>query len=182
MAESDASGRGRKRRALAIGLALFIGGWLCWSLASMAFSVPDRLYMIPSNSMAPTIRAGDRIGVDARPGSRPKRSEIWVFYMPRASVQSPNMGIKRVVGLPGETVEVAGGKVLVNGRALVEPYLSVPIGYTMPPLLLGPDEFFVLGDSRNGSHDSHIWGPLPGDHFVGPATLRVWPVGRIGGL
>jgi signal peptidase I len=52
----------------------------------------------------------------------------------------------------------------------------------MPPLTLGPDEYFVLGDSRNSSHDSHVWGPLPGDHFVGRVKARYWPPRRIGGL
>jgi signal peptidase I len=170
-----------RRRAGVVCLGVFLIGWLAWSLASFAYAVPTKLYVIPTGSMAPTIRPGDRVGV-ATARSRPKRGEIWVLRMPPASRLAPNQAIKRVIGLPGETVEVTGGRVLVDGRVLDEPYLAAPTSYSLPPLVLGPDEYFVLGDSRNSSFDSHEWGPLPADHLVGPVTVRYWPLGRLGGF
>jgi signal peptidase I len=166
-------------------------GWLLWLAAfagavaiglagSLASSV--RAFAIPTNSMSPTLRSGDRVGVDTRPRSRPKRGEVWVFHMPGWASAGAGMVVKRVVALPGETVEVASGRVLINGVPLAEPYLAKPMTYTLPPRALGPDQYFVLGDSRDASHDSHVWGPLPGDHLIGPVKLRYWPPKRIGRL
>jgi len=155
---------------------------LAWSLASFAKSVPTRIYLVPSNSMAPTIKSGDRIGVQARAVPRPERGEIWVFLMPTTTGAPTTTIIKRVIGLPGETIEVRGGKVRIDDKALAEPYLSAPMTYTMSPVKLGADEFFMLGDSRDASQDSHIWGPLPRNHLIGPVTLRYWPLSRAGGF
>ncbi len=87
--------------------------------------------------------------------------------------------IKRVIGLPGETVAVHGGKVWINGKALVEPYELQPPAYTMPPIKLGPNQLFVMGDNRNDSDDSHIWGPLPMKNIIGRAIVRYWPPDRV---
>jgi signal peptidase I len=161
---------------------VILAGWLVWSLASSAMAVPNRLYLIPSGSMAPTLRPGDRVAVQAYSNARPKRGEIWVFRMPPSSRQAPNLAVKRVIGLPGERIEVANGQLLIDGRRLAEPYLAAPASYSMPPLTLRRDEYFVLGDSRNSSHDGHVWGALPGDHLIGPVKVRLWPVQRIGGF
>jgi signal peptidase I len=141
-----------------------------------------RAYSIPTSSMAPTLKAGDKVGVRIDGWSRPRRGEVWVLRMPPASRKAPSLAVKRIIGLPGETVEVASGRVLIDGAPLEEPYGPGPIGYAMPPLRLGPDEYFVLGDNRNASFDSHAWGPLPADHLVGPVRVRYWPPGRVGGL
>ncbi len=172
--------RSRRRRVLVLGLGLFLCGWLVWSFKT--FALPTRLYMIPTGSMAPTLRAGDRIGVAENSWSQPRRGEIWVFQMPLPSGQKPNKAVKRIIGLPGETVEVANGRVLIDGQPLAEPYLTTTMSYALPAVSLGRDEYFVLGDNRNGSHDSHVWGALPADHLIGPVKMRVWPVGRIGGF
>lgn len=160
----------------------FLTVMLAWSIATFAKSVPTRVYLIPSNSMSPTIKAGDRVGVQDRSHPLPARGEIWVFLQPSPGSKPSITLVKRVIGLPGESLEVASGKVIVDGRALDEPYLSGPISYTMPPIKLGPDEFFMMGDSRNSSQDSHVWGPVPRDHLIGPVTLRFWPLQKVGGL
>ena len=169
-----------RRRFGVLVLLAFAGAWLVW--ASKTNAIPNRVYLIPSASMNPTIRAGDRVGVSTIGNTLPNRGEIWVFRMPLSSGSAPNEGVKRIIGLPGETVEVRAGHVLIDGRPLSEPYLGVPIAYEMPPLVLGRDEYFVLGDSRNSSHDSHVWGPLRRDHLIGPVKVRYWPPRRIGGL
>ena len=168
-----------RRRAAVVLLVVIPLGWL--SVAGVSKAVTVRVYHIPSGSMAPTLKAGDRVGVQTRPGRAPARGEVWVFRMPRAS-GSAGEAVKRVVGLPGDTVEVKAGVLLVNGLPASEPYLTGPMTYTMPALKLGPAEYLMLGDSRNASHDGHVWGPLPADHLVGPVALRYWPVRRLGGL
>lgn len=90
--------------------------------------------------------------------------------------------MKRVIGLPGETIEVRSGAVYINGAPLAEPYITVPGMYSMPRQNLGPEEFFVLGDGRNMSSDSHIWGPVPAKMLRGRVVYRVWPTRRMGGL
>jgi signal peptidase I len=174
------SGQWRRIKLAITCLGVFLGGWLVWSAASLA--VATRAYIIPTGSMAPTLMPGDRVGVEARPGLRPERGEVWVFRMPKASGVAPNHAVKRVVGLPGETVEVTSGKVLINGRPLAESYLAAPMTYTMSPMTLGADAYLMLGDSRDASHDGHVWGPLPADHLVGRVKVRFWPPRRVGGL
>ena len=159
-----------------------LGSWLVWSVASYAVAVKLRVYSIPSGSMAPTLQSGDRVGVEMGTRARPERGEVWVFAMPPSATSVPADGVKRIVGLPGETVEVARGQLLINGQAIPEPYLATPMHYTMPARTLGRDEYFVLGDTRNGSHDSHVWGPLPGDRLLGRVKVRYWPPHRIRGL
>ena len=169
-------------RSLALCLLVALGSWLVWSVVSYAVAVKLRAYSIPSGSMAPTLQSGDRVGVEMGTRTRPARGEVWVFAMPPSATNVPADGVKRIVGLPGETVEVTGGRLLINGRPVPEPYLTTPMNYTMAPRTLGRDEYFVLGDSRNGSHDSHVWGPLPGDRLLGRVKARYWPPHRIRGL
>jgi signal peptidase I len=170
----------RKRRNRRVWLALIplLSAILWYGTRAAGYVANLRAFTIPpgSNSMAPAILPGDHVAVDMR-GGTPKRGEIWVF----SGLNKTTM-IKRIIGLPGESVEVAGGKVLINGEPLPEPYLSVPMNYTMPPTQLGPDEYFVLGDSRNVSFDSHNWGPLPRSGLIGRAEHRIWPKSRIGPL
>jgi signal peptidase I len=167
-----------RRRRLALLVAIPLVGaaaWLAWGGVIYATSL--RLYMIPSNSMAPTLVKGDRFFVDTRGGIEPKRGELWVHWPP-TRVQA----VKRVVGLPGETIAVAGGRVLINGKPLDEPYLSGSIGYTMAPAALRRDEYLVLGDNRGNSFDRHVWGPLAKKQLIGRVELRSWPPSRVGRL
>ena len=159
-----------------LGLLVVAAIGLGWTLVSRAASI--RMYVIPSTSMGPTILPGDRVTVDMSRTTLPRRGEIWLFAMPSTGLGQPTEAIKRVIGLPNETIAVAGGKVFIDGQPLPEPYLAAPITYTMAPLTLGPAEYFMLGDSRNTSADSHVWGPLPHDRLRGRALYRVWPLSR----
>jgi signal peptidase I len=104
----------------------------------------------------------------------PQRGDIIVFLYPR----DPSRDfIKRVIGLPGDVVEVRDGHTYVNGRALVEPYIMSAPRYTMPPVRVPEGQYFVLGDNRNDSSDSHVWGTVPWYDIVGQAWVSYWPLG-----
>jgi len=83
--------------------------------------------------------------------------------------------IKRVIGLPGETVEIKNGFVYINGEPLSEPYIEDPPTYIMKEIEIPEDYYFVLGDNRNASNDSHYWGPLPRRNIIGQVWLSIWP-------
>ena len=106
----------------------------------------------------------------------PQRGDIVVF---RAPPQPDADYIKRVIGMPGERVHVANGRVHINGQPLDEPYIRFPADYTYPDrgeLLVVPDgSYFVLGDNRPESYDSHLGWFVPVDNLVGRAWLRYWP-------
>lgn len=102
----------------------------------------------------------------------PERGDVVVFRFPR----DPSRDfIKRVIGVPGDTVEVRERQVLVNGQVIDEPYLRDQAHYPSPATTVPPGQFYVLGDNRNNSSDSHVWGLVPRDHIVGKAWLSYWP-------
>jgi signal peptidase I len=107
----------------------------------------------------------------------PQRGDIIVLRDPR----QPQVDlIKRVIGLPGETVEIVNGVVFVNGYLLEEPYIERAWHYTGPPVVLGPGEYFVMGDNRDNSKDSRSVGPIPKELIIGKALLTYWPVSDFG--
>lgn len=161
-----------RRRWLLLLPFLAVGSWGVSHTVGYATSL--RLYSIPSGSMSPTLKAGDRVCVETTSQARPKRGEIWVFTSPRGSAF-----VKRIVGLPGETIEVAAGRVRIDGEPLEELYLASVPSYTMPPVHLAAGEYFLLGDNRNASNDSHVLGPVPEDKFLGRVRYRYWPTRRL---
>ena len=84
--------------------------------------------------------------------------------------------------IEGDKLEYQPAHVQVDEKALVEPYTMEPPNYSMPPKKLGPDDYFMMGDNRNNSNDSHVWGALKRDRFVGKAEYRFWPIERAGTL
>jgi signal peptidase I len=141
-------------------------------------------FVIPSESMLPTLRVGDRVLVNKLSYDLHdvRRGDIVVFERPPAARTSTDDSdlIKRVIGLPGETVEGHDGEVFVDGRPLREPYLppGTPIS-PFPPVTLGRGELFMMGDNRAHSNDSRFFGPVPEDLVVGRAFVRVWPLGAL---
>jgi signal peptidase I len=136
-------------------------------------------FYIPSGSMEPTLLEHDRLIADRFSYTfhvrQPKRGDIIIFRFP----EDPSVDyIKRVVGLPGEKVAVHGGKVLVNGTPLDEGFVAEPPYYDMEERTVPASEYFVLGDNRNSSRDSHIWGFVPAKNLVGEALFVYWPVQR----
>ncbi|MBI2863722.1 MAG: signal peptidase I [Chloroflexi bacterium] len=107
----------------------------------------------------------------------PEKGDIVVFRYPK----DPSRDfIKRVIAVPGETVEIRNGKILVNGEESQEPYTAERPNYPYGPEKVPPDNFFVLGDNRNNSSDSHIWGMVPRNNIVGKAWISYWPVSDLG--
>ncbi len=143
---------------------------------------------IPSPSMAPTLEIGDRLVVEkiSYHFHSPQRGDIVVFQPPeRLSEYGYNIRyswVKRVIGLPGERIAVKKGQVLVNGQPLSESYLATPPVYSMPEKEIPSGEVFVMGDNRNNSADSHVWGALPVNNIIGRARICFWPPYRTGFL
>ncbi len=109
----------------------------------------------------------------------PQRGDVVVFEYPRDPSQDY---IKRVIGLPGEKVEVKSGVVYINDKPLNEPYIKEPPFSAYGPVVVPQDSLFVMGDNRNGSSDSRAWGFLPIDRVIGKALIVYWPFGKGWGL
>lgn len=107
----------------------------------------------------------------------PQRGDIIVFNDPRGS---GDQIVKRVVGLPGETLEIVEGILEIDGRRLEEPYLKVAWFETQPPVEISEDSYFVLGDNRLASLDSRNLGTIPLDSIIGKASMTYWPFSRFG--
>lgn len=124
-------------------------------------------------SMRPTLQDGEYILVSklAYKLGQPQRGDIVVFIFP---VNPAEDLIKRVIGLPGDTISVQGGVLSINGVAMDEPYINAPPAYEGTWQVL-PNELFVLGDNRNDSRDSHQWGLLPIKNVIGKAVVIYWP-------
>ncbi|WP_310410109.1 signal peptidase I [Chamaesiphon sp. OTE_8_metabat_110] len=161
---------------LAVGLAIFIRTF-----------VAEPRY-IPSESMLPTLAVGDRLVVEKLSyyTHPPQRGDIVVFVPPPQLQEQGYLEdqafIKRVIGLPGEKIAVKNGRVYVNGELLIESYTAEAPSYAMSPMLVPPDRLFVMGDNRNNSNDSHVWGFLPQANIIGHACFRFWPIERLGGM
>ncbi len=137
-------------------------------------------FRIEGPSMLPNLHEGQYLIINkiVYKLHRPARGDIIVFEHPRHGGRDL---IKRVIGLPGETIDIRRGQVFVNDIPLSEPYITDPGLYT-GHFVLGPDEYFVLGDNRTNSEDSHSWGPLKADKIIGKAALSYWPPERWGGV
>jgi signal peptidase I len=159
--------------ALALGLTLVVKTW---------FYQP---FSIPSASMVPTLEIGDRVVV-SKLNKDPGRGDIIVFDRPAndpAGPGEPDVLIKRVIGLPGETVSAEDGKVLIDGKPLREAYLKKDVVTEInTPITVPEGDVLVMGDNRMVSQDGRYFGPVSKDLIVGRAILRIWPLSRFGSL
>ncbi|MFQ5523485.1 MAG: signal peptidase I [Acidimicrobiia bacterium] len=179
-------------------------------LTALAIAVVIKTFLIqpfwiPSESMVPTIQVNDRVMVNklAYRFGEPQRGDIVVFTdpaapdieesIPEAVIRSVLEAIgvrtrgrddliKRVIGLPGETVEIKESQVWINGEPLEEPYIDHPFMPDDGPYTLGSGEIFVMGDNREFSFDSRRFGPIPLAHVIGKAFVIMWPPDRFGSL
>jgi signal peptidase I len=163
-------------------------------------------FFIPSVSMVPQLQVDDRVVVSklAYRLHSPRRGDIIVFNAPPQEqqpqptshnivvrifrsvaegvgvVQDRTEFIKRVIGLPGETIEGRDGRVYVNGQALQEPYLPVgTVTSAFAPVTVPSRQVWVMGDNRGNSNDSRFFGPIPFSQVVGRTIWRVWPLGHL---
>lgn len=141
---------------------------------------------IPSSSMEPTLEINDRLIIEkiSYRFRTPQRGDVVVFS-PTDKLREQNFKdafIKRVIGLPGETVQVKGGKVYINGNALREKYIEESPEYKYGPVTVPTGQYLVLGDNRNNSYDSHYWGFVPRKNLIGRAVVRFWPFDRLGSI
>ena len=159
-----------------VGLSLFLAFGIRTFIAEARY--------IPSGSMLPTLQINDRLIIDklSYDFSNPKRGDIVVFN-PTKTLEAENYHeafIKRVIGLPGDKVEVKNGKVYVNNIPLKENYLEAPPSYQWGSVVVPQNSYLVLGDNRNNSYDSHYWGFVPRQNIIGKAMFRFWPLNRLG--
>jgi signal peptidase I len=136
---------------------------------------------VEGTSMLPRLHDGERIFVNKLvyyDMPELERGDIIVFWFPDDPSKSY---IKRVIGLPGETVQVRDGRVFVNGSELKEPYLDPRHNVTRgnePPIQVRPHYYFVMGDNRDNSSDSRSWGLVPEKYIYGKALFRYWPLSK----
>jgi signal peptidase I len=195
----------RSRRAVLIETAVLVVMAVVIAVLLRAFIA--QAFRIPSASMEPQLRAGDRVVVSrlAYDLHDPRRGDIVVFDCPPGAgcedrpddsfpvravktvaeallLRQPEVEefIKRVIGLPGETVEGRNGNVYVDGHRLIEPYLpDGTVTSDFGPVVVEPDRLWVMGDNRDNSADSRVFGQIEMRTVVGRAVARVWPPPRL---
>ena len=147
------------------------------------------LSYVPSSVMRPTLQVGDRILVDltAYADTAPSRGDVILFQPPRHVIEDIGHDdevffIMRVIGLPGETFEVDAETIYINGLPLSEPYVEEVAQYQFGPIQVLPNEYIVLGDKRESSNDSHLWGSLPSELIRGRVVSIACPAERQGTL
>ncbi|HTW86199.1 MAG TPA: signal peptidase I [Candidatus Sulfotelmatobacter sp.] len=147
-------------------------------LALIATAFFLRTPQVDGLSMEPRVRAGEFVLINtlAYRFGPVRRGDVVAF---RHDAPNPETYIKRVVGLPGERVEVRQGVVLVDGVALAEPYVRFPDHRSAPAVVVPPGAYYVLGDNRADSDDSRNWGVLHAGDIVGKAVVGIWPPRRI---
>ena len=195
-------------------LVLIVAVALFFALTIQALAVKP--YRIPSGSMLPTLKPGQRILVDRfshRLGGDPGLGDITVFYPPHGadisqcgvegqgpfyaggpetrqscdkptSARSETTFVKRVVGLPGDTIAIVNGHVVRNGKPAKEPFASSCFGpeCNLNPVTVPKGMYFLMGDNRGNSDDSRFWGPVPRAWIIGQAVATYWPPDSVGGL
>jgi len=145
-------------------------------------------HQVRGSSMYPSLHDGEYLLTDkvSYRLHQPKRGDVIIFTAPHNEEYDY---IKRIIGLPGETIKIENGKVFINGLALDEVYIPNDFttfagsfakeGYNV---LLPPEQYFVLGDNRQHSSDSREWGSVPEKNIIGRAAFRYWPVEELGSI
>lgn len=182
---APAIAQGIVRKGLVLAVLILLSRSLMFGSVALAERWVEP-FAVPSESMVPTLQVGDRILVSKSANYRPERGDIVVFRSHYtvgedstvAESEESHFFVKRLVAVAGDQVEIHRGQLWVNGQPQVEDYLPEPIRYELPAQQLQAGELFVLGDNRNFSFDSHVWGMLPAQDLVGHAYRISWPPER----
>ncbi len=184
----DGSDRAGRRRALLkavleVPVILLVSFVLVFGFVRPVVAAP---FHIPTESMVPTLMVKDRLLVNKfiYRFTEAERGDIALFENQQGGGDPL---IKRVIGLPGDELELRDGKVYVDGSPLEEPYLKrdtckpgLPKTCSFGPVTVPKDHYFMMGDNRTNSFDSRFFGPVPEDDVLGEALVRFWPPGRVG--
>ena len=151
-------------------------------MAAVIFFVAQatiQTFVIIGTSMQPTFQDGQRLLVNKVVYSfgEPRRGDVVIFQPP---VNPKGDYIKRIIALPGDTIEVKLGEVIVNDSRLDEPYIKSHPGYAVEEMEVPNGHYFVLGDNRDNSNDSHVGWVVPHDNIIGKAWLSIWPPNKWG--
>ncbi|MBV9868068.1 MAG: signal peptidase I [Abitibacteriaceae bacterium] len=158
-------------------LALLLGLTIRWGIYETT--------IVTSGSMEATIQVRDRLLIDHRSSLHQhwQRGDIIMFTSPKSWDVPDDTLIKRVIALPGETLEIRQGQVFINNQPIKETYLKeAPNQDNIGPISLEPNAYYVMGDNRNNSDDSRNNGPITDSRIEGRAIYRLGPLGRVGGL
>ena len=172
--------KSRVREAIDFILYLAVVAGICYVIVTFV----GQRTVVSGTSMIPTLQDGDNLITD-KISYRFRDPERYDIIVLRVESQHENF-IKRVIGLPGETVQIVGGRVYINGELLESDVygneLMISAGRASQPITLGENEYFVLGDNRNGSADSRLEevGNVDKSRIIGRAFVRIWPLSQFG--
>jgi signal peptidase I len=173
-------GKPKERRKKLLPIIIFCLVALFVQVILIRTFIQQKYYLV-SESMSPAIETGDSVMAYKLwyhlPFVSPKRGQIVVFKYPADTKRD---FCHRLIGLPGDKVEIRGGRVSINDHEIAEPYVQFPDNFTMPQVIVPYDNYFVLGDNRAHSIDSRYFGFVKSDLIQGPVLYRCWPLSRIG--
>ncbi|MEO5680304.1 MAG: signal peptidase I [Acidimicrobiales bacterium] len=160
---------------------VILGGALLVAFVVKTFLL--QAFYIPSESMVPTLKVDDRVLVNklSYKVHDVHRGDVVVFERAPGEAGDIRDLIKRVVAVPGDTIESRGDQLFVNDQPVKEPYIkTTSFGGAVVRRTMGPSEVFVMGDNRGNSSDSRVFGPIEEDRIVGRAFVKIWPLGALG--
>jgi signal peptidase I len=193
MSDTTIASASVKSAPATMSLARRLRGWAIVLVAAVLLSFGLRVFVVqsfyvPTGSMIPTLPVGDRILVDKLFFVRDsiQRGDIIVFGRVPADTDPTHPAdlVKRVIGLPGETISSRGDTILINGRSIAEPWLPKLTGlcaessFGIQPTHIAKGHYFVMGDCRGDSDDSRYWGTVPASDIVGKVFVSIWNSGH----
>ncbi len=174
--------RSRRRSWIEWGIVVVVAVLVSLLIRTFVFQT----FFIPSGSMEPTLQIGDRIIVSklSVEFGTVHTGDILVFKAPKAvaSVCGDDVAdlVKRVIGLPGQTLTSRGNTIYVNGKVLAQPWTHNPVlGKAIGTVHVSANHYFMMGDNESDSCDSRYWGTIPRSSIIGKAFVRIWPLSRL---